>query len=70
MVTRFVYAHLHMKCRWAVLLEYFGEDVVVNDSSDSCCDVCASSITTSDQSNEMRAVIQAVHDLSNSGEKR
>ena len=24
---RFVFAHLHMKCRHAVILEYFGEEV-------------------------------------------
>lgn len=59
-----------MKCRRAVLLEYFGEDAIANDPSYSCCDVCASSNTTSDRSNEIKAVIQAVHDLPNSGEKK
>ena len=59
-----------MKCRRAVLLEYFGEDAAVHEPSYSCCDVCASSNTTRDQYNEIKAVIQAVHDLPNSGEKK
>lgn len=69
-LIRFVYAHLHMKCRRGVLLEYFGEEATVNDPSYPCCDVCESSNTTSDLSCEMKTVIQAVHDLPNSGEKK
>ena len=59
-----------MKCRRAVLLEYFGEEGLVNDPSYVCCDVCASSNTTSDQSNEIKAVVLTVYDLPNSGEKK
>ena len=59
-----------MKCRRTVLLEYFGEEATVNDISYRCCDVCESSNTTSDQSYEIKAVIQAVNDLPNSGEKK
>ena len=67
---RFVLASLHIKCRRTVLLEYFGEEATTNDPSYRCCDVCESSNTTSDQSCEIKAVIQAIHDLPNSGEKK
>ena len=65
---RFAYAHLHKKCRRAVLLEYFGEDATANDP---CCDVCElSSTSTSDYSCEIRAVVQVVDELPTSGEKK
>ena len=68
---RFVFAHLHMKCRRAVILEYFGE-VKANDPAYPCCDVCESSNTVmmSDCCCEIKAVVQAINDLPNSGEKK
>jgi len=59
-----------MKCRRAIVLEYFGEEVKASDPAYPCCDVCESSKTMSDYRCEMKAVIQAVNDLPNSGEKK
>ena len=69
-IIRFVYAHLHMKCRRAIVMEYFGEEFKANDPAYPCCDVCKSSTTLSDCFYEVKAVIQAVNDLQNSGEKK
>jgi len=51
-------------------MEYFGEEFKANDPAYPCCDVCKSSTTLSDCFYEVKAVIQAVNDLPNSGEKK
>ena len=55
-----------------MILEYFGEKVKANDPAYRCCDVCESSnaVTMSDYCCEIKAIIQAVNDLPNSGEKK
>ena len=41
-INSFALAHLHGKCRRAVILEYFGEEPVICENTSLCCDVCAS----------------------------
>lgn len=53
-----------------VLLEYFGEDTSTLTPSSICCDVCESPQLVSDQSEEIKAVLQVVDQLPTSGEKR
>lgn len=65
---RFVYAHLHGKCRREVVLEYFGEEKSADISP--CCDVCEVPQEKNDCSSEIRAILQSVNELSAVGEKR
>ena len=68
---RFVYANLQGKCRRRMLLEYFGEEFDENTQSTiSCCDVCESTEATSDRYYEIRAIVQALDEVSGVGEKK
>ena len=68
--NRYAFAHLHGKCRRAVILEYFGEDPVTSETAKQCCDICESSLSSVNCLPEIEAVIQAVNELPGTGEKK
>lgn len=68
--NRFALAHLHGKCRRAVILEYFGEGPLTCETPNQCCDICESASTMVNCLPEIKAVIQAVNELPGSGEKK
>lgn len=70
---RYALAHLQMKCRRKVILEYFGENT--NDETcceQHCCDVCQETQhqSTKDCKDEMVAIVKAVRQIPNKGEKK
>ena len=73
LINRFALAHLHGKCRRAVVLEYFGEEVIKNEGDgDLCCDVCAS-LSSQPMVNflpEIQVIVRVVEELPNLGETK
>lgn len=69
---RFALAHIHGKCRRSVILEYFGESRDQVEVVDECCDVCLKSNPAEhvDCSEEMKAIVHAVKEIPNKGEKK
>ena len=57
-------------CRRNVLLEYLGEESNIPLAKTGCCDVCSSDFELIDYQKEVLAVIQAVQEIPNYGERK
>ena len=66
---QYTYAHVINKCRRAAILEYFEENPDIKPTGE-CCDVCSRSAPAKDKQEEITAVLTAVKDIPDKGEKK
>lgn len=68
--NRYALAHLSGKCRRKIILEYFEEECDLEDAIEHCCDVCQQDCPTRDHKEEMIAIVKAVDQIPDKGEKK
>ena len=67
----FSYAHLARKCRHEVVLEGFGEQLQITQSTGRCCDVCAlPQALLNNRQHELTLLVNAIDEIGTKGEKK
>ena len=70
-VWQFVYSNLIGKCKRKAILEFFGERLAEDYlATTECCDTCSTSPPTKDYQLEMTAILTALQEIPERGEKK